>query len=140
MTPSKDPETLNPTPSPTHHLTSTPLAPRPFAGRLGANQEFTLPPSTPNLPSLLAQTPDAAPLPSFRTSFTLSALSSPSLYKEASLEAIGTCLQVYLSGLFSIGLASYSKTGLGPGPVATTALASVVNAVLISLFILAGGP
>ncbi|KAF1970211.1 aquaporin-like protein [Bimuria novae-zelandiae CBS 107.79] len=120
-----------------HHDAS--IALRPFAGRIGGNQEFTISPDDTNFSSVVAKTPDAAPIFTWTESFGLHAFSSPDLWKEATLEGVGTCLQVYLSGLFSIGL-SPRGTQPGNGQVTATVIASLANALLIALFIYGGGP
>ncbi|KAH8712136.1 aquaporin-like protein [Phaeosphaeriaceae sp. PMI808] len=109
------------------------VASRPFVGRLGGNQEFTTDDAS------LITIPDAAASFSWHQSFHLEAFSDVELWKESFIECVGTCLQVYTSGLISIGLAPLVRaTSLGP--VVPAAFGSIVNVVLISLFIFAAGP
>lgn len=118
-----------------HRKPPTHLTPqsRPFAGRLGGNQEFIA--ETASITSL----PDANASFSWHQSFHLYAFSDIELWKESFIECVGTCLQVYLSGLVAVGLGPLVKaTSLGP--VAPAAFGATVNLVLISLFIFAAGP
>jgi hypothetical protein len=109
------------------------VASRPFAGRLGGNQNFTsnAPPS--------ASLPDASPSFSWHQSFEIEAFANIELWKESFIECVGTCLQVYLSGLVAAGLwPLVNATKLGP--VVPAAFGGIVNLLMISLFIFAGGP
>jgi hypothetical protein len=109
------------------------VASRPFAGRLGGNQEFTSDDAS------FTKIPDATASFSWQQSFHLEAFADVELWKESFIEGVGTCLQVYISGLVSVGLGPLVKaTNLGP--VAPAAFGSIFNLVLISLFIFAGGP
>ncbi|KAF2826201.1 aquaporin-like protein [Ophiobolus disseminans] len=112
------------------HLT---VASRPFAGRLGGNQEFTSDDAS------LFTNADAIASFSWHQSFHLEAFADIELWKESFIECVGTCLQVYTSGLVAAGLSPLVKaTSLGP--VAPAAFGGLVNLVLISLFIFAAGP
>jgi hypothetical protein len=112
------------------HLT---VASRPFVGRLGGNQEFTSDDAS------LSKIPDATAAFSWKQSFSLEAFADVELWKASFIECVGTCLQVYTSGLVSAGLGPLVKaTSLGP--VVPAAFGSMVNMVLISLFIFAAGP
>jgi hypothetical protein len=112
------------------HLT---VASRPFVGRLGGNQEFTSDDAS------LSKIPDATAAFSWKQSFSLEAFADVELWKASVIECVGTCLQVYTSGLVSAGLGPLVKaTSLGP--VLPAAFGSMVNMVLISLFIFAAGP
>jgi hypothetical protein len=111
------------------------IASRPFAGRLGGNQEFTLDSDD----ASLAKIPDACATFTWAQSFHLAAFADAELWKEATIEGVGTCLQVYTSGLVAAGLGPLvHATNLGP--VAPAAFGAIVNLVLISLFIFAAGP
>lgn len=119
-----------------HSGGSLQVASRPFAGRIGGNAEFTV---TPDDASAYSKIPDTAAAFSWAQSFYFSALEDIELWKEAVIEGVGTCLQVYTSGLVAAGLGPLVKaTSLGP--VAPAAFGALVNWVLISLFITAGGP
>ncbi|KAK7185413.1 aquaporin-like protein [Paraphaeosphaeria sporulosa] len=121
----------------THSEQALPIASRAFAGRIGGNQTFTISPADADFLSITAKTPDAAPLFTWRSSFALSAFATPDLWKEATIEGVGTCLQVYLAGLYAVGL---SSSDAGIGRVAGVAMGSVANVFLISLFIFGAGP
>lgn len=109
------------------------VASRSFAGRLGGNQEFTKDDAS------LITIPDEAPAFSWHQSFHLEAFADVELWKAAFLECVGTCLQVYTSGLATIGLSRIIQaTSLGP--VAPAAFGGIVNLLLLSLFIFAAGP
>jgi hypothetical protein len=111
------------------------VASRPFAGRIGGNQEFTVPAENASLTLL----PDAAAVFSWRQSFSPRAFTDVELWKESFIEGVGTCLQTYLSGLASVGLGPLAMaTGLGP--VAPAAFGSIVTGTLIALFIFGAGP
>ncbi|KAH7411787.1 aquaporin-like protein [Phaeosphaeria sp. MPI-PUGE-AT-0046c] len=109
------------------------VASRSFAGRLGGNQEFTKDDAS------LASIADETAAFSWHQSFHLDAFADVELWKAAFLECIGTCLQVYTSGLAVVGLSPLVKaTSLGP--VAPAAFGGIVNLLLLSLFIFAAGP
>jgi hypothetical protein len=109
------------------------VASRPFAGRLGGNQEFTSDDTS------YTKIPDATASFSWHQSFHLEAFVDIELWKESFIECVGTCLQVYISGLVAAGLGPLVKaTNLGP--VAPAAFGIIVNMLLISLFIFAAGP
>ena len=111
------------------------VASRPFAGRIGGNQEFTVSADD----ASFTRIPDAAPSFSWAQSFYPSAFTDVELWKESIIEGVGTCLQVYLSGLVSVGLGPLVlATGLGP--VAPAAFGSIFTGTLIALFIFGAGP
>jgi len=105
---------------------------RPFAGRIGGNQLFT------------ASTPDKNHPDAFGDS-TWSSILDPRgfrqlyLWKMAIIEAVGTGLQVYVGGLFAVGILP-TGTETSVGGVFPVTYASIVNFLLISLFIFAAGP
>lgn len=106
------------------------ISSRPFAGRIGGNQEFVVSPDDASLASI----PDAAAIFSWHESFHTSAFADVELWKESSIEAIGTCLQTYLSGLASVGLGPLAEaTSLGS--VAPAAFGSLATGTLVTLFI-----
>ena len=116
-----------------------PVASRPFAGRIGGNQEFTLDPDDASFKSVISKVPDAATKFSWEQSFYLRGFVDIELWKEATIEGVGTCLQVYLAGLYAVGLGpAGSATSLGP--ITPAILGSIANFLLITLFIYAGGP
>lgn len=109
------------------------VASRSFAGRLGGNQEFTSDDAS------STRIPDATASFSWHQSVHLEAFTDVELWKESFIECVGTCLQVYTSGTVSAGLGPLVKaTDLGP--VAPAAFGSIVNLVLMALFIFAAGP
>ncbi|KAH7392895.1 aquaporin-like protein [Pyrenochaeta sp. MPI-SDFR-AT-0127] len=111
------------------------LSSRPFAGRIGGNQEFVVSADDASFTSI----PDAAAIFSWAQSFYPRAFADAELWKESFIECVGTCLQTYLSGLASVGLGPLIlATSLGP--VAPAAFGSIVTGVLISLFIFGAGP
>jgi hypothetical protein len=109
------------------------IASRPFAVRLGGNQEFTSDDAS------FTRIPDAAASFSWKPSFHLQAFADVELWKASLIECVGTCLQVHTSGLVSAGLDPLAKPA-SLGPVAPAAFRSIVNVALISLFIFAAGP
>lgn len=121
-----------------HRYHSMPPAPRSnineshFAGRIGGNQLFT------------SASPDLSHPDEFADS-SWSSLLDPRgfrqvyLWKMAIIEGVGTSLQVYISGLFAIGIfPSASETSVGA--VFPVTYASIVQFLVISLFILGAGP
>jgi hypothetical protein len=110
------------------------VASRPFAGRIGGNQEFTLSPEDVSFPSIVSKVPDAAPAFSWQQSFSLQAFSDLELWKEATIEGVGTCLQIYLAGLYAIGLGPVT-TATALGPITPAAFGAIANFLLITLFI-----
>ncbi|KAF2502884.1 aquaporin-like protein [Lophium mytilinum] len=112
---------------------------RPFAGRIGGNQQFTVSRDDSQFESITRKAPDAATYFSWHASIDPRGFSDLELWKEATIEGVGTGLQIFLSGLFSLGLSSaITETSLGPLLPAT--IGAIANTVLISLFIFAGGP
>jgi hypothetical protein len=108
---------------------------RPFAGRIGGNQEFVVSAHDASYTSI----PDAAAIFSWHQSFYPRAFADVELWKESFIEGVGTCLQTYLSGLASVGLGSL-VTATSLGPVAPAAFGSIVTGILIALFIFGAGP
>lgn len=87
-----------------HSARDPPVVSRPFAGRIGGNQGFTVSADDVDFDAVVAVNPDAAPLFTWSQSFNLRALSTKDLWKEATLEGVGTCLQVFLAGMYGVGL------------------------------------
>lgn len=104
----------------------------PFAGRIGANQQFSLDKNNCSDKALLKKYPDAAPLVPLRDTLSLRQFLEVGLWKAAAVEGIGTpavaaqnattkctfdimltlpgtCLLVYLTILFPVGLAENTK-------------------------------
>lgn len=115
------------------------VASRPFAGRIGGNQEFTLSPSDSEYHEIVSKVPDATPTFTWRQSLSPSGFRDVELWKEATIEGVGTCLQIYIAGLYAIGLGP-AATETSLGPITPAAFGSIANVLLISLFIYAGGP
>ena len=115
------------------------IASRPFAGRIGGNQEFILNPSDASFVSTVQNLPDAGAAFTWKQSFSLRGFTDVELWKESFLEGIGTCLQIYLSGLAAIGLGD-SAMNTSLGPVTPAAFGAITNVFLITLFVYAGGP
>ncbi|OCL01642.1 MIP transporter [Glonium stellatum] len=112
---------------------------RPFAGRIGGNQQFTISPEDTQYEKISAKIPDAAANLHWKSSLDLRGFRDVELWKQATIEGVGTSLQIYISGLYSLGLFSaLNETSLGP--IVPAALGSMTNVILIALFIFAGGP
>jgi hypothetical protein len=115
------------------------IASRPFAGRIGGNQEFTVSPNDSDFHSVISKQPDAAAEFTWAQSLGLHGFVDLELWKQATLEGVGTCLQNYLAGLYSIGLApAITETSLGP--VTPAVFGALANVLLISLFIFSAAP
>lgn len=69
-------------------------APIPFAGRIGANQEFAIDKSRCTNTELLEKYPDAAPLVPLRDLLSLKQFLEPGLWKAAAIEGIGMSIQL----------------------------------------------
>lgn len=104
-----------------------------FAGRLGGNQQFTVPdPSE-------STTADAIRNARWSTLLDPTEFKSVTLWKSAIIEGIATCLQTYLGSMLIIGLLpTADATSLGP--VTPVAFAGVIQIFLIALFVYAAGP
>lgn len=112
---------------------------QPFAGRLGGGQRFTVSLASTSTDSTHIKLPDATRDPSWSSLLSLAAFRDIRLWKLALIEAVGTGLQTYLSGLLGHGLApTVSETAIGA--VFPVALASLAQVFLISLFIWCAGP
>ena len=61
----------------------------PFAGRIGANQEFSVDKNNCTQIELLKKFPDAAPWISLRDALSLRHILQPELWKAATIEAVG---------------------------------------------------
>lgn len=110
-----------------------------FAGRIGGNQQFTISPLDPSYANVISKLPDATSKFTWKQSVSLRSLGDVDLWKQALLEGVGTCVQMYLAGMYAVGLGKIvDKTSLGP--ITPAAFGSIANVLLISLFIYAGGP
>ncbi|KAF2103606.1 aquaporin-like protein [Rhizodiscina lignyota] len=75
---------------------------RPYAGRIGGNQQFALRPDTLEKQAILERIPDAAPYLTWRESFDLNLFLEVELWKQALVECYATCVFVYLNGWVEI--------------------------------------
>ncbi|KAJ5563435.1 hypothetical protein N7535_008599 [Penicillium sp. DV-2018c] len=130
----------------------TPIVP--FAGRIGANQEFSVDKTNRAQIEQLQQCPDAAPWIPLKDALSLRHFLHPALWKAAAIEAIalGTCLLVYLTCFIAVGLSETSFPSVAeicmitlPSIFATGALVpsllGALTAILVlPLFIFAAGP
>ncbi|KAE8408656.1 aquaporin-like protein [Aspergillus pseudonomiae] len=117
----------------------TPKEPPPFAGRIGANQQFSLEKNNCTDTAILEKYPDAAPWVPWRNSLSPKQFLELGLWKAAAIEGVGTCLLVYLTILFPMGLAQ-NMNNLATGPVVPTLIGSLVVMFMLPLFIYAVGP
>lgn len=125
----------------THSQSAEDVAENHFAGRLGAGQRYTYAEecSSTTLGPSPSKPADAYRDPPWRYLLSPAPFRSPGLWKLAFIEGVGTCLQVYLSGLLGHALIP-TATEVSIGPVLPVALASIGQVFLISLFIYATGP
>ena len=104
-----------------------------FAGRLGGNQQFTVPDSKDS------STADAVRNADWRNLLDPSDFKNLTIWKSAVIEGIATCLQTFLGGLLAVGLLPTARaTSLGA--VTPVAFAAVIQIFLIALFVYATGP
>nr|OQO20219.1 hypothetical protein B0A51_11626 [Rachicladosporium sp. CCFEE 5018] len=108
---------------------------RPFAGRIGGNQGFTVSDDSAESRKILEEQPDAAPLPNLRASVHLSGFLVCENWKMAAIEGLGTCLLT-----FTLGAGSSALTRSKASDVAVGAYAALLNTVGLSLFVFAAGP
>ncbi|OJI98688.1 hypothetical protein ASPVEDRAFT_38191 [Aspergillus versicolor CBS 583.65] len=111
----------------------------PFAGRIGANQEFAVDKDTCTQRELLQKFPDAAPWIPVRDALSLRTILQPELWKAAVTEGIGTCLLVYLTCFVAVGLGELVNT-FASGPLVPSLLGALTALVSLPLFIFAVGP
>ncbi|KAH8693240.1 aquaporin-like protein [Talaromyces proteolyticus] len=121
------------------HTNSSTSVQTPFAGRIGANQEFTVDKDDSEYAELLKNVPDAASSLSWSDSFSLIQFLQLNLWKSAVIEAMGTCLLVYISCFMAIGLSGVVKD-FSSGPFVPSLVAGFANWILLSLFIFSTGP
>ncbi|KAL3452333.1 aquaporin-like protein [Aspergillus insuetus] len=111
----------------------------PFAGRVGANQEFTLGKNSCARAEILQKFPDAAPWIPVRDALSMRGILQIELWKAAVVEAIASCLLVYLTCFVAVGLgqmgAAFASGPLVPG------LVGMLSAIItLPLFVYSAGP
>jgi glycerol uptake facilitator-like aquaporin len=118
--------------------TQTPVPPETvatdaFLGRLGGAQRFATASATPSTPA------DALRDPPWSSILSLSDFRNQQIWRLATIEAVGTGIQVFLSGVLAAAvLPTATETSVGAAfPVI---LVSVIQVFQISLFIYAVGP
>ncbi|KAL4863574.1 hypothetical protein BDV12DRAFT_177325 [Aspergillus spectabilis] len=111
----------------------------PFAGRIGANQEFSIDTDSSSQKELLEKVPDAAPYIPVRDALSLRPILQVDLWKAATVEAIGSCLLVYLTNFVAVGLGSMAGT-FDSGPLVPALVGAGTAFVSLPLFIFATGP
>ncbi|KFY80859.1 hypothetical protein V499_00314 [Pseudogymnoascus sp. VKM F-103] len=111
----------------------------PFAGRIGANQEFSLNKDNCAHLEILQKFPDAAPWIPLRDALSLRHILQPALWKAACVEAVGTCLLVYLTCFFAIGL-SHTVNIFATGALVPSLIGGFTTMFVLPLFIFATGP
>lgn len=123
------------------------LASRPFAGRLGGNQEFILDPKNVENIAALKRVPYASPFIFLSGIFTPRGFLEPQLWKAAVTEGMGALLLVWSTGF----IACHSSTAPPPVLSATSGVYStpiflgpltggVTNMIILPLFIYSLGP
>ncbi|KAJ3454562.1 hypothetical protein MRS44_013162 [Fusarium solani] len=117
----------------------------PFAGRLGANQAFTIEGRTSEDEKLLEREPDATPHMPFRELVDLRPITNTHLWKAALIEGIGSLLLVYITTWASLSSAEIpvkpntplgnfnNSTFLGP------LIGGITSFIFLSLFITSFG-
>ena len=108
---------------------------RPFAGRIGGNQEFVAAPGDEKAEEILKQQPDAAPLLSIQDAIDPSGFLVYDTWRQAFIEGWATYLLVMISGAASNGLVV-----TGQSPIVASLYAALVNWIALSLFILSAAP
>lgn len=121
------------------HRRQSSVISRPFAGRLGGNQEFAVEPGDPGYEEITAKAPDASTHLKWSRSLDLRGLSDIELWKQACIEGTGASFLTFLTGCFALGLAPYATT-TSLGPVTPAIIGGIANAIILPLFIFAGGP
>ncbi|KAI9373034.1 aquaporin-like protein [Aspergillus egyptiacus] len=125
----------------------------PFAGRLGANQEFSLDEDNCTQREILQSFPDAAPLIPWRDWLSPRHFLQPELWKagiieasspsmnvrKANLKTAGSCLLIYLTCFVAIGLGRLVHT-FASGPLVPSLLGGLSALLALPLFIFATGP
>ncbi|KAL2830709.1 aquaporin-like protein [Aspergillus pseudoustus] len=111
----------------------------PFAGRVGANQEFTLGKNSCARAEILQKFPDAAPWIPVRDAVSLKGFLQIELWKAATVEAIASCLLVYLTCFVAIGLGQVVPV-FASGPVVPGLIGGLTALLALPLFIYSAGP
>ncbi|KFY32554.1 hypothetical protein V493_00085 [Pseudogymnoascus sp. VKM F-4281 (FW-2241)] len=120
---------------------------QPFAGRLGANQEFILDREKLENAPFLKRLPDASPFMSVQEIFNMRGFLEPELWKAATTEGLGMILFLWITGWIGTRPASDPVPTLSPtsgvygtpiflGPLT----GGITNLILLSLFIFTLGP
>ncbi|OQD66366.1 hypothetical protein PENPOL_c004G09876 [Penicillium polonicum] len=111
----------------------------PFAGRIGANQEFAVDKNNCTQAESLQKFPDAAPWIPLKDALSLRHILQVELWKAAGVEAIGTCLLVYLTCFIAVGLSQTVNT-FATGALVPSLLGGLTASLVLPLFIFATGP
>ncbi|CEL07054.1 hypothetical protein ASPCAL10219 [Aspergillus calidoustus] len=112
----------------------------PFAGRVGANQEFTLgEKNSCARAEILQKFPDAAPWIPVRDALSLNGFLQIELWKAAAMEAFASCLLIYLTCFAAIGLGQVAPA-FSSGPVVPGLIGGLTALVAFPLFIYSAGP
>ncbi|KAJ5208073.1 hypothetical protein N7449_002452 [Penicillium cf. viridicatum] len=113
----------------------------PFAGRIGANQEFVVDKNNCTQIELLQKFPDAAPWIPLKDALSLRHILQIELWKAAAVEAIelGTCLLVYLTYFIAVGLSQTVNT-FATGALVPSLFGGLTAILVLPLFIFAIGP
>ncbi|OQE90632.1 hypothetical protein PENNAL_c0011G07886 [Penicillium nalgiovense] len=109
----------------------------PFAGRIGANQEFSVSPL--EEADLLRKSPDAAPLVPWSQMICPNQFIQLNIWKAAFVEGVVTCLLVYFTCFLAVGLGKMAGQ-LATGPVVPSLIGGLLNTLTLPLFIFAAGP
>ncbi|KAL3455807.1 aquaporin-like protein [Aspergillus heterothallicus] len=111
----------------------------PFAGRLGANQEWSIGKNSCVRAEILQKFPDAAPWIPVRDAISLGGFLQIQLWKAAVVEGIASCLLVYLTCFVAIGLGQVTPT-FASGPLVPGLIGGLTALLALPLFIYSAGP
>ncbi|KAL4882569.1 aquaporin-like protein [Aspergillus karnatakaensis] len=111
----------------------------PFAGRIGANQEFSIHEDSSSQRELLEKVPDAAPWIPLKDALSMRPILQPELWKGAVVEAIGSCLFTFLSIFVSVGL-NNMVGAFDSGPLVPGLVGAGTVVVALPLFVYSMGP
>lgn len=121
------------------YIHSTHIISRPFAGRIGGNQQFAINHLHPDKDEILLKAPDATPYLSWSESFSLTPFTTGELWKQALYEGWSMCMFTFLSGLTTLAVSP-----LGSATVLKGFLPSLIGAaetmISLALFIYVAGP
>lgn len=87
------------------HRPTEQVVSRPFAGRLGGNQAFTLSEDDPNYDEKLRSTPDAGSGLTWKESLDLNGFRDVELWKQAMLECWASSMLTWVTGLLGFTFA-----------------------------------